>query len=104
MDEEVLERERESYLNPEFDNEHVGYHEEVGSEMEGVYSCEMRDLFDNWSLIVNSVDGQVIPIQYIGIHDCEMAKMMTNEVLLYVLANADDNRFSREGGYAVISA
>ena len=57
MDEEAIERERESYMNPEFDDEHVGDHEEVGSEMEGEYSCEMKDLFDNWSLTVNSEDG-----------------------------------------------
>ena len=44
----------------------------------------------------------MIPIQYIGVHDCETVKMTTNEVLLYALANADDDRFGREGGYAVI--
>ena len=28
--------------------------------------------------------------------------MSTNEVLLYALANADDDRYGHEGGYAVI--
>lgn len=46
--------------------------------------------------------GEVIPIQYIGVHDCETAKMTTNEVLLYALANADDDWYRHEGGYAVI--
>ena len=44
----------------------------------------------------------MIPIQYIGVHDCETAKMTTNEVLLYALANAEDDRYGHEGGYAVI--
>jgi hypothetical protein len=33
----------------------------------------------------------VIPIQYIGVHDCELAKITSNEVLLYALANADND-------------
>lgn len=44
----------------------------------------------------------MIPIQYIGVQDCEDAKMSTNEVLLYALANADDDRYGHEGGYAII--
>jgi hypothetical protein len=28
--------------------------------------------------------------------------MTTNEVLLYALANADDDRYGHEGGYAII--
>ena len=44
----------------------------------------------------------MIPIQYVGVQDCEQAKMSTNEVLLYALANADDDRYEREGGYAII--
>jgi hypothetical protein len=28
--------------------------------------------------------------------------MSTNEVLLYALANADDDRYEHEGGYAII--
>ena len=43
-----------------------------------------------------------IPFQYIGVQDCDRAKMSTNEVLLYALANADDDRYGHEGGYAVI--
>lgn len=46
--------------------------------------------------------GHVIPIQYIGVQDCDQAKMTTNEVLLYALANADDDRYGREGGYVII--
>lgn len=46
--------------------------------------------------------AHVIPIQYVGVQDCEMAKMSSNEMLLYALANADDDRYGREGGYAVI--
>ena len=45
---------------------------------------------------------QVIPIQYVGVQDCDHAKLSTNEVLLYALANADDDRYGHEGGYAVI--
>jgi len=44
----------------------------------------------------------VIPIQYLGVQDCEEAKLSANEVLLYALANADDDRYGHEGGYAVI--
>jgi hypothetical protein len=44
----------------------------------------------------------VIPIQYIGVYDCEVAKMTINKVLLYALANTDDNHYRHEGGYAVI--
>ena len=47
-------------------------------------------------------DAHVIPIQYIGVHDCEEAKLSANEVLLYALANADDDRYGHEGGYAII--
>lgn len=47
-------------------------------------------------------DPHVIPIQYVGVPDCEQAKMSTNEVLLYALANADDDRYGHEGRYAVI--
>ena len=46
--------------------------------------------------------AHVIPIQFVGVQDCEEAKMTTNEVLLYALANADDDRYGHEGGYAVI--
>ena len=46
--------------------------------------------------------AHVIPIQFVGVQDCEEAKMTTNEVLLYALANADDDRYGREGGYAII--
>lgn len=51
---------------------------------------------------LGSGPGHVIPIQYIGVQDCEQAKMTTNEILLYALANADDDRYGHEGGYAVI--
>lgn len=44
----------------------------------------------------------MIPIQYLGVHDCESAKMTTNKILLYELANADDDRYGHEGGYAII--
>ena len=44
----------------------------------------------------------MIPIQYVGVEDCDQAKMSMNEVLLYALANADDDRYGKEGGYAVI--
>ena len=46
--------------------------------------------------------GHVIPIQYIGVQDCDQARMSANETLLYALANIDDNRYGNEGGYAVI--
>jgi hypothetical protein len=46
--------------------------------------------------------GSVIPIQYVGVQDCDRAKMTSNEALLYALANADDDRYGNEGGYAVI--
>jgi hypothetical protein len=36
------------------------------------------------------------------VQDCDQAKMTSNEELLYALANADDERYGREGGYAVI--
>jgi hypothetical protein len=36
--------------------------------------------------------AHVIPIQYVGVQDCEQAKMSMNEILLYALANADDDR------------
>ena len=45
---------------------------------------------------------RVIPIQYVSVQDCDHAKLSTNEVLLYALANADDDRYGHEGGYAVI--
>lgn len=41
-------------------------------------------------------------MQYLGVQDCEEAKMTTNEVLLHALANADDDRYGHEGGYAII--
>jgi hypothetical protein len=44
----------------------------------------------------------VIPIQYIGVQDCEQAKMTTNKALLYALVNANDDRYGHEGGFAVI--
>ena len=47
-------------------------------------------------------NAHVIPIQYVGVQDCDHAKMSTNEVLLYALANADDDRYGHEGGYAII--
>ena len=47
-------------------------------------------------------NSYVIPIQYIGVQDCEQARMSTNEVLLYALANADDDKYGHEGGYAII--
>lgn len=56
--------------------------------------------FDNFYICVG--DAHVIPIQYIGVQDCDRAKMSTNEVLLYALANADDDRYGHKGGYAVI--
>ena len=57
----------------------------------------------NSDLILIILGGaHVIPIQYVGVQDCEQAKMSTNEVLLYALANADDDRYGHEGGYAVI--
>lgn len=46
--------------------------------------------------------SHVIPMQYVGVQDCDHANMSMNEVLLYTLANADDNRYGHEGGYAVI--
>jgi hypothetical protein len=36
------------------------------------------------------------------VQDCEQAKMLMNEVLLYALANTDDDRYGHEGGYAII--
>jgi hypothetical protein len=36
------------------------------------------------------------------VQDCDQAKMTSNEELLYALANADDERYGREGGYTVI--
>jgi hypothetical protein len=47
-------------------------------------------------------EPHVIPIQYIGVQYCEQAKMSMNEVLLYALANADDNGYGHKGGYAII--
>ena len=41
-------------------------------------------------------------MQYLVVQDCEEAKMTTNEVLLRALANADDDRYGHEGGYAII--
>ena len=38
--------------------------------------------FDNFYTCVG--DANVIPIQYIGVQDCDRAKMSTNEVLLYL--------------------
>jgi hypothetical protein len=47
-------------------------------------------------------EAQVIPICFLGVQDCDQARLSTNEVLLYVLANANDSRYGHEGGYAVI--
>ena len=41
-------------------------------------------------------------MQYVGVQDCEHAKMTSNEMLLYALANADDDRYGHEGGYAIV--
>lgn len=49
-----------------------------------------------------NIIAHVIPIQYLGVQDCEETKMSSNEVLLYALANADDERYGHEGGYAII--
>ena len=46
----------------------------------------------------------MIPIQYVGVQDCEHAKISSDEALLYALVNGDDNRYGQEGGYAVIHA
>jgi hypothetical protein len=40
-------------------------------------------------------------MQYIGVHNRESAKMMSNKVLLYALANAEDNQYGHKC-YAVI--
>lgn len=75
-DESSVERERESYLCADGDDGEI--------ENDGGSSAH------------------VIPIQYVGVHDCEGTKMSINETLLYALANADDDRYGHEGGYAVI--
>ena len=62
----------------------------------------MKAIYDSFCDGVLIDHGHVIPMQYIGVEDCEQAKMSANEVLLYALANADDNRYGNEGGYAVI--
>lgn len=49
-----------------------------------------------------SLEAHVIPIQYVGVQDCDRAKLSSNETLLYALANADDDKYGHEGGYAVI--
>ena len=46
----------------------------------------------------------MIPIQYVGVQDCENAKISSDEALLYALANGDYNQYGQEGGYAVIHA
>ena len=46
--------------------------------------------------------AKVIPIQYVSVQDCDQAKINTNEALLYALANADNDRYGHEGGYAII--
>ena len=48
------------------------------------------------------VEAHIIPIQYVGVQDCDKARISTNEILLYALANADDDKYGHEGGYAVI--
>ena len=62
----------------------------------------MKAIYDSFCDGVLIDHGHVIPMQYIGVEDCEQAKMSANEVLLYALANVDDNRYGNEGGYAVI--
>ena len=34
--------------------------------------------------------------------DCDQAKVMTNEALLYALAHADKDKYGHKGGYAII--
>jgi len=58
-----------------------------------------KHLIERYDLLGNA---HVIPIQFFGVQDCENAKMSTNEMLLYALANADDDRYGHEGGYAII--
>ena len=48
--------------------------------------------------------GEVIPIQYIDMQDCDQAKVMTNEAFLYALANADNDKYRHEGGYGLFTA
>lgn len=44
----------------------------------------------------------MIPICYIGVQDCEQAKLTMNETSLFALANAENDRQEGEGGYAVV--
>src|ERR1700734_1673066 len=61
-------------------------------------------LKSQWEWIDEERKGtaHVIPIQYIGVQDCDRAKMSMNEILLYALANADNEGGGGEGGYAIL--
>ena len=97
-DDDVAARERESYLVNEKDSVSGLKDEEMNDEGLVFLKLHISFFFDNWGIGA----AHVIPIQFVGVQDCDHAKLSMNEVLLYVLANADDDRYGHEGGYAII--
>ena len=102
-DDEIAERERESYLvnvGSNDDNNDIVIESQEGIQFFPLRCRNISYLFVFFFLKEGA--AHVIPIQYVGVQDCEQAKMSANETLLYALANVDDDRYGNEGGYAVI--
>ena len=46
-------------------------------------------------------EGDVIPLQFLGVEDVDVSQMSSNELLLHVLMNLGNEDEEIEGGYAV---
>jgi hypothetical protein len=96
-DDEVAMTEHELYVVNE---EKTVLMREDNVEDERNFKLSLRGEIKTINLYIG--EAQVIPIHFLDVQDCDQARLSTNEVLLYALANADNRRYGHEGGYAVI--